>query len=85
MIDFYLAFLRFMYCQDIEFGYSLAIDLLGVAEQYSASELKNLCEDYLSKGLNQENISELINVAECFDAVNLKYAIAKFKEKSVKL
>lgn len=72
-----------MYCRHIGFDYSLAIDLLGLGQKYSVEPLKELCEDFLVKGLTKENVSELINVAECFEATNLKKAIAKFNKKEL--
>jgi hypothetical protein len=74
--------LRFIYCQDIELQYSLAIDLLALVERYDMIELKEICEDFLSKELTKNNVIELANVAECFEATHLKYAIAQFKQKN---
>lgn len=68
----------FVYCRDIQFEYSLAIDLLGLGEKYFVQPLKELCEDFLTKVLTKQNVTELTNVAECFEAPNLKKAIQKF-------
>lgn len=76
------ALLKFLYCEDIELDYRLAIELLGLAEKYGVNNLRELCEGFLAEALTKENVVELSNIAECFEANNLKNYILKFKKKN---
>lgn len=81
-IDVHIALLKFLYCEDVQLNYGLAIELLGLAEKYGVNHLKELCEGFLAETLTKENVSELSNVAECFEANNLKNYILKFNKKN---
>ena len=49
----------------------IAEDLLRAADQYMLDGLKHLCEETISKQLNQDNLAETYDLAENFNAPQL--------------
>lgn len=49
----------------------MAEDLLRAADQYMLDGLKHLCEETISKQLNNDNLAEIYDLAENFNAPQL--------------
>lgn len=56
----------------------LAEELLQAADQYMLDGLKQLCEEAISQGLTMENLGELYDLAENFNAPQLGRRCALF-------
>ena len=80
-----IAILKFLYCEDIELDYPLAIQLLEFADKYSLQSLNQVCDNYLAQTVAKNNIDELNQIAKDFKAVMLENAILDFKQNTSSL
>ena len=62
----------------------VAIKLLDICDKYLLSELKALCEDFLSRRITLVNYVNLSNLSEQFEANVLKNAVIKFVRQNLK-
>jgi len=71
--------LEYIYCEETS-GLDLesAIDLLKLSEEFMFPQLKQHCEKLLQDKLKVENVVELANLAETFDAKVLEEKTLKF-------
>ena len=56
----------------------IARDLFEASEKYALPELMRICEDFLINHITVENVVDTINLAEKFEANNLRNAALKF-------
>lgn len=69
----FLAMLEFLYTGSVSnFTADLAIDLIGLADQYTLAALKALCENVLTHNVDCENVCSLFRCGHRFSALNLK-------------
>ena len=59
------------YAGSTEVTDDIAEDLLRAADQYMLDGLKHLCEETISKQLNNDNLAEIYDLAENFNAPQL--------------
>ncbi len=76
--SFLLAFLNFIYCEEIEVNNEICEDLYKLAHEYSTDELKSDCERFLIKEIKTENVIKHIQFAEKYDAQLLRKACLIF-------
>jgi len=56
----------------------IAEELLRAADQYMLDGLKHICEEFISQGLNMDNLTETYDLAENFNAPQLGRRCALF-------
>ncbi|KAJ8676290.1 hypothetical protein QAD02_012077 [Eretmocerus hayati] len=70
--------IRFIYIGKVYDLETKAKELFVAADKYKVRNLKAKCEKYLCKTVNAENVSELINFAEYYNAHSLKKEATSF-------
>jgi len=72
-VETFNALLEYIYCEETT-GLDLenAVDLLKLSEEFMFPQLKQYCEKLLQDMLKVENVVELANLAETFDAKELE-------------
>ena len=67
------SMLEFLYTGSVDdFGPDIAVDLLGLADQYTLAALKSLCENVLIQNVDAENCCMLFRCGHRFSAMHLK-------------
>ncbi len=66
------AMLLFIYTGDVPNLDELAVELLAAAEKYALEDLKSLCEQQLTSGLDIENAVDLFLLADMYLAASLR-------------
>jgi speckle-type POZ protein len=56
--------LRFIYCEEVQDLKEIAKDLIYAAEKYEVNQLKEICIEELSKNVSDENVIELLIIAD---------------------
>ena len=74
----FLAFLEYLYSEDVELNATLAKDLLTQADKYSVPKLKGLCERFLLGYVGPDNYVQLANLSELLEANKLRDAVKMF-------
>jgi len=80
-----LAFLEYLYCDEIELNFILAKELLTQADKYSVPALKELCEQNLIGNISSLNYVLLANLAEVLEANKLREAVRDYIAKDIKV
>jgi len=80
-----LAFLEYLYSDDIELDVNMAQGLLTQADKYSVSELKGLCEQFLIGNISAGNYVHLANLSELLEANKLRDAVRDYIAKNIKV
>ena len=75
-----LAFLRFLYQNQVDFTEALAKDLYVLSDKYMQKDLADLCEDFLAFNLHLESVKEMADFAEMYGAELLRKAVSEFAE-----
>jgi len=70
--------LTFLYQNTVELSEPLAMDLYQLADKYMESGLVKLCEEFLCKNLNLENLVVTIEFTERFQVQILRERIVEF-------
>jgi len=78
-----IAFLQFLYQNEVQLAEPLAMDLYEISDKYLQSELAGLCEDFLSKSVRLNNFIAMIDLIEKFGANVLKAAVLEFIAKNI--
>jgi len=78
------AFLEFLYSDQVDLNFNLALELLQQADKYSVPELKRACEEYLAKSLTRENYATIGKIAELVDATSLRQAVVNLIAKNMR-
>ena len=69
----FLSMLEFLYTGSVDdFSPNIAVDLMGLADQYTLAALKSLCENVLIHHVDHENCCMLFHVSHRFQAKQLK-------------
>ncbi len=84
ILNFLIAFLEYLYSDDVELDVNLAKDLLTQADKYSIPALKELCENFLLGHIEPNNYVLLANLAELLEANKLRDAVRDFIAKNIK-
>lgn len=79
----YLALLEYIYCGSVEINEDIAWDVLQEADKYSLPGLKVICEDFLASQITVENVVHTINMAEKFEANNLRNSALKYVVRNI--
>ena len=74
----FLGILEYIYSDKLELNEELAMDLLGISDQYLLKDLRKACEEYLVGCLRVEILAKRIEEAEIFGAGILKEGILEF-------
>jgi len=78
-VETFNALLEYIYCEETsELDLENAVDLLKLSEEFMFPQLKQYCETLLKDMLKVENVVELANLAETFDAKVLEEKALKF-------
>ena len=64
--------MEYIYCNEISLNESLACELIPQTDEYLLDSLKSLCEDLLSKRVNEENVIKLLILADTYGTDELK-------------
>lgn len=78
------ALLEFIYSDEIVFeNDDMAVSLLVEANKYSLGRLKSICENFLSKFIDQDNVIDMLSLCDTHQAIELRrvcidYAILYF-------
>ncbi len=72
-----LALLQYIYCNEVELDVKLALELIPVVDEYLMKGLKNICEKYLEKQLEKDNVVDILIVADRHEIDELKKACFK--------
>ncbi|KAH3763996.1 RCC1 domain [Pelomyxa schiedti] len=83
-------FLNYIYTDQLQLDMSESdhwVELLMVANQYEVERLKNMCEDFIEKGIDVENVAWLFDIADKNGAHQLRawcdyFLLTKFSEVS---
>jgi len=70
--------LEYIYEGKVELNEELAVDLLGISDQYLLKNLRKTCESYLVNCLKNETLAKRIEQAEHFGAEILKEGVLRF-------
>ena len=57
---------------------NIALGLLKEAEKYSLPKLKEICERFIEENIRIDNVIELVNMAEQYEAPGLRQSALKF-------
>lgn len=76
--------LRYIYAGRVKHVQDIKGDLLAAANKYGIDELKAVCEEKLINDLNVDTVGELLILADCHEAGNLKYSAIEFLAKHIK-
>ena len=69
----FMSMLEFLYTGSVsDFTADIAVDLMGLADQYTLAGLKALCENVLIHNVDTENCCSLFRCGHRFSALNLK-------------
>lgn len=75
----FLAMLEFLYTGSVEhFDAELALDLVGLADQFTLDHLKRLCENLLVHHVDVDNVCGLLSCAHRYTAPDLKKICLNF-------
>jgi len=77
-LDTFKAFLRYLYCSEVELTEELALDLLFLSDKWLCKELETECEDFLINTLMFENIISRAELAEKFGIKRLSDSVVEF-------
>ena len=72
------AFLKYIYCDDLDLTGELALDLLTLSNKWLFKELEEECEDFLAETLTLENAVERAELANKLEGNRLTNAIIEF-------
>ncbi|XP_062108399.1 ARM REPEAT PROTEIN INTERACTING WITH ABF2-like [Humulus lupulus] len=70
--------MRFVYTGSIEITVDIAQDLLRAADQYLLEGLKRLCEYTIAQDISLENVSNMYELSEAFNAASLRHTCILF-------
>ena len=85
-LDVLMEMLRFMYTGCVNNLEGMLCELLAAADMYDVYSLKLFCEDEIVSSIDEENVSEVLILAEQCDSPELKKQALKFiEEKRMKL
>lgn len=70
--------LRFIYTGEVEKLEAYAEELYEAAEKYCLDDLKELCEKYLIKRINTENVCQYLKLFDMFNSRNMKIKCINF-------
>jgi len=76
--DTFKAFLKYIYCIEVDFTPELALDLFILCDKWLFNELKADCENFLGETLTRENIVQRAELAEKLEAPKLRNDIIEF-------
>lgn len=62
--------LHYIYTDEVEISEDDAVELLTLANQYALDKLKALCEDFIEKGIDVENVAWLLGLAFSSSSLN---------------
>jgi len=65
-------FLEYIYTDDVDITPDESVELLMVANQYGAERLKQMCEEFIQRGIDSDNVAWLFEVAEENEAKQLQ-------------
>jgi len=72
------ALLQFIYCNEVELDEGLALDLLEISNRFSIGDLREGCEEFLRKRINEDNYVTLAKVSDLLDLKILRNGISNF-------
>jgi len=67
----------------VELNEEVALNLLGLSDKFSLSDLKSVCEEFLCQNITLDNFIARSKIAEKFDASLLKKIIIDFGVKNM--
>ncbi|XP_058769649.1 ARM REPEAT PROTEIN INTERACTING WITH ABF2-like isoform X2 [Vicia villosa] len=70
--------MRFIYTGSVDVTPDIAQDLLRAADQYLLEGLKRLCEYTIAQDILLENVSNMYELSEAFNAISLRHACILF-------
>jgi len=70
--------LEYIYLSDIKLDNDIGEDLFKLAHEYLLEELKDECEEFLAKNIDEENVIKTISFAEQYEAMKLRKACLVF-------
>ncbi|OMP05069.1 BTB/POZ-like protein [Corchorus olitorius] len=76
--DVFKLMMRFIYTGSVKVELDIAHELLGAADQYLIDGLKRTCEYAIAQDISVENVSEMYELAEAFNAMTLQEACILF-------
>ena len=77
--------LEFIYVNQVKLNNEVVFELLNLTDQYEITDLKNLCEDFISKNVTITNLSEVAQAAEKFKSTLLKESVLTFITNNVSI
>ncbi|KAJ3676295.1 hypothetical protein LUZ60_003707 [Juncus effusus] len=76
--DVFELMMRFIYTGLVEVTNEIAQDLLRAADQYLLEGLKRLCEYCIAQDVNLDNVSDMYDLSEAFNAISLRHTCILF-------
>lgn len=76
--DSFMALLKHIYAGIIELTGENAMDLLALSDRYQLFQLKTACASFISSGIEEENVFDLLIAAETFSAGRMKSNVFRF-------
>lgn len=77
------AWIRFLYCDEVELTENNVVELLMLADKYSLKDLQRICEEYLVKTLTLENFVARGKVAEMDRTNYLRRVVVDFGSRNI--
>jgi len=68
----FVSMLEFIYTDSVELQDDSAVELFSLANEYSLDRLKALCEEFIEKGIEVDNVAWLFEIADRYNAKQLK-------------